>query len=79
MFMGTSAMRLNTMGTEGLIYSSVPSGGLGSNLVQVTSENEFGGPKAKHVCPYAKKPPHDLAHIYSTECFCSEDWGEELK
>lgn len=66
-------MRLNTVGTERLTYSFIPSGGLGSNLVQVTSENEFGGPKAKHICPYATKPPRNLAHTYSTECFCSED------
>lgn len=66
-------MRLNTVGTERLIYSFIPSGSLGSNLVQVTSENEFGGPKAKHICPYATKPPRNLAHTYSTECFCSED------
>lgn len=59
------------------MYSFFPSGGLGSNSVQVTSENEFGGLEAKHICPYATKPRSNLAPICSIDCFAPES-GPEL-
>lgn len=43
-------------GLKGLMFSFFPLEGLGSNSVQVTSENEFGGLEAKHICPACYEP-----------------------